>query len=219
MWLGQRENIFRQDLDFSKREAANKLSIRQGLQGDELAMRRRSDYFDAATARGVSQFDQDTRHQGLEREWAWQQDTAAQEGAAYRARMEAQYLARRRGTFSAVVLLLVLGPVLCLVSLACLLHRWAPAGPVLTRRSPWQRSQADMPSHADNRTSKIAGAQMRMQEGIAKREAVISFMNTAIQGAKSLAKLWLGQLLLNLPLNKHKPKAGNLACCMNRLPT
>ena len=91
MWLGQRENIFRQDLDFSKREAANKLSIRQGLQGDELAMRRRSDYFDAATSRGVAQFDQDTRHQGLEREWAWQQDTAAQEGAAYRARMQAQY--------------------------------------------------------------------------------------------------------------------------------
>ena len=58
------KTFFAKILDFSKREAANKLSIRQGLQGDELAMRRRSDYFDAATARGVSQFEQDTRHQG-----------------------------------------------------------------------------------------------------------------------------------------------------------
>ena len=29
MFLGQRENVFRQDLDFSRRDAANSLSIRK----------------------------------------------------------------------------------------------------------------------------------------------------------------------------------------------
>ena len=189
MWLGQRENIFRQDLDFSKREAANKLSIRQGLQGDELAMRRRSDYFDAATARGVSQFDQDTRHQGLEREWAWQQDTAAQEGAAYRARMQAQYPGASTWDLLSGGSASGAGPG-AVPGLPGM-----PSPSMGTGRSGPDPSVAMAKIQADSQAmqtiaqAKIAGAQMRMQEGIAKREAVISFMNTAIQGAKTPSEI------------------------------
>ena len=189
MWLGQRENIFRQDLDFSKREAANKLSIRQGLQGDELAMRRRSDYFDAATARGVSQFDQDTRHQGLEREWAWQQDTAAQEGAAYRARMQAQYPGASTWDLLSGGSASGAGPG-AVPGLPGM-----PSPSMGTGRSGPDPSVAMAKIQADSQAmqtiaqAKIAGAQMRVQEGIAKREALISFMNTAIQGAKTPSEI------------------------------
>ena len=189
MWLGQRENIFRQDLDFSKREAANKLSIRQGLQGDELAMRRRSDYFDAATARGVSQFDQDTRHQGLEREWAWQQDTAAQEGAAYRARMEAQYPGASTWDLLSGGSASGAGPgaVPGLPGMPSPSMGTARSGP--DPSVALAKIQADSQAMQTIAQAKIAGAQMRVQEGIAKRDALISFMNTAIQGAKTPSEI------------------------------
>ena len=189
MWLGQRENIFRQDLDFSKREAANKLSIRQGLQGDELAMRRRSDYFDAATSRGVAQFDQDTRHQGLEREWAWQQDTAAQEGAAYRARMQAQYPGASTWDLLSGGSASGAGP-----GAVPGLPGMPPPSMGTGRSGPdpsvaMAKVQADSQAMQTIAQAKIAGAQMRVQEGIAKRNALISFMNTAIEGAKTPAEI------------------------------
>ena len=127
-------------------------------------MRRRSDYFDAATARGVSQFDQDTRHQGLEREWAWQQDTAAQEGAAIVPAWKLSILARPRGIFSVVVLLLVLGPG-AVPGLPGM-----PSPSMGTGRSGPDPSVAMAKIQADSQAmqtiaqAKIAGAQMRMQK-------------------------------------------------------
>ena len=196
MWLGQRENIFRQDLDFSNREfsqnlgfarrqAANQLSIRQENLPGELAMRRRSDYFDAATSRGVAQFDQDTRHQNLEREWDWQQQTAADEGAAFRARMQAQYPGASTwdllsgGSASSAGPGAVPGiPGMQTPSMGT--HRSGP-DPSVTMA----KLQADNAAMQTIAQTKIAGAQMRLQDSIAKRNALISFMNTAIEGAKT----------------------------------
>ena len=217
MWLGQRENIFRQDLDFSKREAANKLSIRQGLQGDELAMRRRSDYFDAATSRGVAQFDQDTRHQGLEREWAWQQDTAAQEGAAYRARMQAQYPGASTWDLLSGGSASGAGP-----GAVPGLPGMPPTSMGTGRSGPdpsvaMAKVQADSQAMQTIAQAKIAGAQMRVQEGIAKRNALISFMNTAIEGAKLPPRLWPELPPRNLLLSRLKPRSGNPVYFINKL--
>ena len=49
--------------------------------------------------------------------------------------------------------------------------------------------QADTQAMQTIAQAKIAGAQMRTQENIAKREAIISFMNTAIQGAKTPSEI------------------------------
>ena len=49
--------------------------------------------------------------------------------------------------------------------------------------------QADSQAMQTIAQAKIAGAQMRVQEGIAKRNALISFMNTAIEGAKTPAEI------------------------------
>ena len=196
MWLGQRENIFRQDLDFSdrqfsqnlgfaRRQAANQLSIRQENQPGELAMRRRSDYFDAATSRGVAQFDQDTRHQNLEREWDWQQQTAADEGAAFRARMQAQYPGASTWDLLSGGSASSAGPG------AVPGIPGMPTPSMGTQRSGPDPSVAVAKLQADNAAmqtiaqTKIAGAQMRLQDSIAKRNALISFMDTAIQGAKT----------------------------------
>ena len=189
MWLGQRENIFRQDLDFSKRQAANSLSIRQENQPAELQMRRRSDYFDAATSRGVAQFDQDTRHQNLEREWDWQQQTAADEGAAFRARMQAQYPGASTWDLLSGGSASGAGPG------AVPGIPGMPTPSMGTQRSGPDPSVTMAKLQADNAAmqtiaqTKIAGAQMRLQDSIAKRNALISFMNTAIEGAKTPSEI------------------------------
>ena len=65
--------------------------------------------------------------------------------------------------------------------------------------------------------AKIAGAQMRVQEGIAKRNALISFMNTAIEGAKTPAEIMAGRPLRSSLLSRLKPRGGNQAYFTNRL--
>ena len=178
MWLGQRENIFRQDLDFSKRQASNQLSIRQSTQPGELAL-----------GRSASQFEQDTRHQNLQNEWQWQQSTAAQEGAAFRARMGAQYPGASTwdllsgGSASGVGPGAVPGlPGMSSPSAGT--QRSGPDPSVMMAKL-----QADSQAMQTIAQAKIAQQQMQVQENIAKRKAVIEFMNTAIAGAKSPSEI------------------------------
>ena len=189
MWLGQRENIFRQDLDFSKRNAANQLSINQEQLGAKLGMQRQTDYFNAATSRGVSQFDQDTRHQNLEREWQWQQNTAQAEGDAFRQRMAAQYPGASTWDLLSGGSASSAGPG------AVPGIPGMPPPSMGTQRSGPDPSVAIAKIQADNQAmqtiaqTKIAGAQLKTQESIAKRNAIISFLNTAIEGAKTPAEI------------------------------
>ena len=178
MWLGQRENLFRQDLDFSKRQAANQLSIRQSTQPGELSL-----------DRSAAQFGQDTRHQNLQREWQWQQNNAAQEGAAFRARMGAQYPGASTWDLLSGGSASSAGP----GAVPGLPGMGAPS--MGTSRSGPDPSVALAKVQADSQAmqtiaqAKIAGAQMRVQEGIAKRNALISFMNTAIEGARTPSEI------------------------------
>ena len=188
MWLGQRENIFRQDLDFSKREAANKLSIRQGLQGDELAMRRRSDYFDAATARGVSS----SIRIPVIKDWN-ESGVATGYRRSGRRRLPCPYAGPVPG--ASTWDLLSGGSASGAGPGAVPGLPGMPSPSMGTGRSGPDPSVAMAKIQADSQAmqtiaqAKIAGAQMRVQEGIAKREALISFMNTAIQGAKTPSEI------------------------------
>ena len=189
MWLGQRENIFRQDLDFSKRSQANQLSINQGQQGANLQMQRRQDYFNAETRRGITAADQHTRHLNMENEWQWQQDTAQLEGNAFRSRMAAQYPGASTWDLLSGGSASSAGPG------AVPGIPGMPPPSMGTQRSGPDPSVAVARLQADNSAmqtiaqTKIAGAQLRVQEGIAKRNALMSFLNTAIEGAKTPAEI------------------------------
>ena len=185
MWLGQRENLFRQDMDFSKREAANQLSIRGSTQPESLRLDRQQALYDYGTANSIrSQNQRDTQDLAIQN-WNWQKSNAGTEGAAFRARMQAQYPGASTwdllsgGTASGA------GPgsvpgIPGMPPPSAGTQRSGPDPAVVAAKLNSNSSAMQTIANA-----KIAQQQMATQENIAKRQAVIDFMNTAIQGAKT----------------------------------
>ena len=185
MWMGQRENIFRQDLDFANREAANSLSIRKHQFDDNLLMDRKKARWDYSTMNQLRGENLADTQMLQERHWSWQQAHAGEEGQAFRARMQAQYPGASTwdllsgGTASGA------GPgaVPGLPGMPPPSAGTARSGPDPAALSAKLAANSSMMQTMVN--AKLQQQQMAMQEGIAKRTALIQFMNTAIAGAKT----------------------------------
>ena len=119
MWMGQRENIFRQDLDFANREAANSLSIRKHQFDDNLLMDRKKARWDYSTMNQLRGENLADTQMLQERHWSWQQAHAGEEGQAFVLVCKRSILELLLGIYFLVVLLLVLVLVLFLVFPVC----------------------------------------------------------------------------------------------------
>ena len=85
------KTFFRQDQDFSRRDAANSMSIRKSQLDDNLLMDRKKANWDYSTMNSLRGQNQQDVHQLQQRQWQWQQQNAGLEGQAFQARMKAQY--------------------------------------------------------------------------------------------------------------------------------
>ena len=189
MWLGQRENLFRQDLDFSKREAANQFSIRKSQLDDELLMDRKRSRWDYSTMNFLRGEDQADTQVLRQREWQFQKNNAALEGDAFRSRMAAQYPGASTWDLLSGGSASGAGPG------AVPGIPGMPNPSMGTQRSGPDPSVVAAKLNANSQamqtisSAKIAQAQMQTQENIARRNALIEFMNTAIAGAKTPSEI------------------------------
>ncbi len=178
-WLAQRDFFNLQDQTFTSRDAASQLSIRQRDQSawNELGRQQQT-------------YEQQTSQQLAESQWQWQQSHAQQEGDVYRARMQAMYpgastwdLLGSSGASQGT------GP----GSLPGLPGAPAPsagtlrAGPDPTIAAAKLQSSNSLMQTAVN--AKLQEAQMKLQDSIAKRNAEVQFLNTAISGATGAADI------------------------------
>ncbi len=179
-FLAQRDFFNRQDQQFASRDAANQLSIRQRDQPAWNELDRQHSIYQQQTAQQM-QADQ----------WQWQQSHAQQEGDAYRARMQAMYpgastwdLLGSSGASQGT------GP----GSLPGLPGAPAPsAGTLRSGPDPAIAAAKLQSSNSLMQTAvnaKLQEAQLRMQDSIAKRNAEIQFLNTAISGATGAADIF-----------------------------
>ena len=175
-------------MEFSNREAANSLSIRRQNQDATLNLDRQKALYDYDTANRVRVQNQRDTHDLMLRNWQWQQQNAQSEGDAFQARMKAQYPGASTwdllsgGTASGA------GP------------GAVPGLPGMPTPSPGGRSGPDASAFAAKLSAntqmmqtmvnaKLQQQQMAMQSNIAKRTALIQFMNTAIAGAKTPSEI------------------------------
>ncbi len=178
-FLTQRDFFNRQDQEFNRRDAATQLSIRQ----------RDNDAWNQLD-RTNANFQQGTQQSLAEQQWQWQQNNAQLEGNAYRARMQAMYPGAStwdllgsgnagQGT----------GP----GSLPGLPGAPAPsAGTLRSGPDPSIAAAKLQSSNALMQTAvnaKLQEAQLKQQDAIARRNAEIQFLNTAISGATGAADI------------------------------
>ena len=178
-WLAQRDYFDRQNNVFQSRAAANSLSIRQANQPGNLAL-----------DRSASLYNQQTAQQMAQNQWQFAQNNAAQEGAAYRARMNALFpgastwdLLGSSGASGGT------GP----GALPGAPGVPTPsAGTLKSGPDPAifaARMQANSQMQANALQANLQSQQMRLQDSIARRNAMIQFMNTAIAGAKTPSEI------------------------------
>ena len=178
-WLAQRDYFDRQNNVFQSRAAANSMSIRRTNQPESLAL-----------DRSASLYNQQTVQQLAQNQWQFAQQNAAQEGAAYRSRMQALFpgastwdLLGSSGASGGT------GP----GALPGAPGVPTPsAGTLKSGPDPAifaARMQANSQMQSNALQANLQSQQMRLQDSIAKRNAVLQFMNTAIAGAKTPSEI------------------------------
>lgn len=177
-WLRQRSFFNSQDQLFSRRDADTQLDIRQEQQGDYQSLRR-SD----------AMYDQQTYQQMAQRQWQFARENAQLEGQAYRERMNEMFpgastwdLLGSGGASSGT------GP----GSLPGLPGSPPSQGTMRSGPDPAIAAAKLQSSNAAMQTAvnaQLQTQQMSLQSSIAQRNAAISFLNTAIQGAKTPSEI------------------------------